>query len=73
MDEAQELALLAVLLYSSREPSKAKPDFKGYVQLAAGFQGAALEHVKEEASKARKKSPAAGPYSVKKTEPTYPE
>jgi hypothetical protein len=73
MDEAQELALLAVLLYSSREPSKAKPDFKGYVQLAAGFQGAALEHVKEEASKAGKKSSAAGPYSVKKSEPTYPE
>jgi hypothetical protein len=69
MDEAQELALLAVLLYSSREPSKAKPDFKGYVQLAAGFRGAALEHT----SKGRKKSPVAGPYSVKKTEPTYPE
>lgn len=73
MDEAQELALLAVLLYSSREPSKAKPDFKGCVQLAAAFQGAALEQVKEEASKARKKSPVAGRYGVKKTEPTYPE
>ena len=65
--------MLEVFLYSSREPSKAKPDFKGYVQLAAGFHGAALEHVKKEASQARKKSPVAGPYSVKKTEPTYPE
>ena len=38
-----------------------------------GFHGAALEHVKKEASQARKKSPVAGPFSVKKTEPTDPE